>query len=151
STHPRLFSRFALDPAGRFVPGGRRDRYCVIVDSHETLSVREAADQFIAIPEAAEVDALWTLRALTKGVTLDPDAVEEQTGIALSLWQALTDTIRAARYGALFYGVGAANTPTGRTIAHGIHSWIRDLNATTRFVCLPLSPAGANRVGARNV
>jgi formylmethanofuran dehydrogenase subunit B len=150
-THPRLFSRYALDPAGQFIPGGRLDRYCVVVDDRETQTVREAADQFIAIPETAEVDALWTLRALTKGVSLDPHAVETQTEIDLSTWQALTDRIRAARYGALFYGVGEGSTPAARIIVHGIHSWIRDLNATTRFVCLPLSPARGNGVGARNV
>jgi formylmethanofuran dehydrogenase subunit B len=150
-THPRLFSRYALDPPGEFIPGGRSDRYCVIVDHRETESVREVADQFIAIKEEGELAALWTVRALVKGVVLDPEAVEAQTGIPLETWQGLIDRIRAARYGVVFYGVGRAETRSAHVVALGIHSLTRDLNATTRFVCQPLSPGSANAVGARNL
>ena len=31
-THPRHFSRYSLEPRGRFVPGGRADRTLVVVD-----------------------------------------------------------------------------------------------------------------------
>src|SRR5262249_1631903 len=86
-SHPRLFSRYALDTAGSFIPAGRSDRYCVIVDDRETQSVREAADQFIGINEGGEFEALWTLRALAKGVALDPGSVESGTGIVLETWQ----------------------------------------------------------------
>ena len=80
-SHPRLFSRYALEPAGSFIPGGRSDRYCVIVDDRETESVREAADQFIAIRAGGELDALWTLRALANGVAVDAEDVESETGV----------------------------------------------------------------------
>ena len=66
-SHPRLFERYALEPAGTFIPGGRSDRYCVIVDDRETESVREAADQFIAIRAGGELVALWTLRRWRRG------------------------------------------------------------------------------------
>jgi formylmethanofuran dehydrogenase subunit B len=149
-SHPRLFSRYALDPAGTFIPAGRSDRYCVIVDNRETQSVREAADQFIGIRDGGEFEALWTLRALARGVALDPETVESGTGILLETWQGLMDRMKAARYGLLIYGGGGERTPTGHLAAYGIHSLTRELNATTRFVCLPLSSGGSNRVGARN-
>jgi formylmethanofuran dehydrogenase subunit B len=36
-------------------------------------------------------------------------------------------------------------------VAHAIHALVRDMNGTTRFACMPVSPHGVNLVGARNV
>jgi formylmethanofuran dehydrogenase subunit B len=143
-SHPRLFSRYALDPVGAFLPGGRGDRYCVIVDVQETRSVQEAADQFLAIKEGGEVEALWALRALGKGIALDAEAVESATGIRLEDWRGLVERMQAARYGIVFYSPAPV-------VAHAIHALVRDLNAITRFACMPVSTDGTNLVGARNV
>ena len=45
-SHPRHLSRYSLEPAGQFVPRGREDRYCVVVDESETATAL-VADQFI--------------------------------------------------------------------------------------------------------
>ena len=66
-SHPRHLSRYSLEPAGLFVPRGREDRFCVVVDVRETATAR-IADQFLAIKPGKEFEALWTLRALAKGV-----------------------------------------------------------------------------------
>ena len=71
-SHPRLLDRYVLGTRRTFLPGGRSDRFCVFVDIRETESVQETADEFIAIKEEAPFEALWTLRALAKGVELDP-------------------------------------------------------------------------------
>ena len=72
-SHPRHLSRYSLEPAGLFVPRGRQDRYCVVVDVRETATA-QVADQFIAIKPGKEFEALWALRALAKGVELDAAA-----------------------------------------------------------------------------
>jgi formylmethanofuran dehydrogenase subunit B len=149
-SHPRLFSRYALDPKGEFLPGGRGDRYCVIVDVHETKSVREAADEFIAINEDGSFEALWTLRALAKDVELDATQVETATGVPLATWRKLMDRMKAARYGVLFYAAEALTPSRGHAVAHAVHSLIRDVNAHTRFVGMPLGGPG-NEAGAHNV
>jgi formylmethanofuran dehydrogenase subunit B len=149
-SHPRLLSRYVLDPAGTFLPGGRGDRYCAVVDVRETRTAREAADQLIQIEEGGELDALWGLRALAKGVALDPGDVEHATGAPLETWKALMDRMTSAKYGVLFYGMGRGDGRPVRSIAHAAHSLVRDMNALTRFVCLPL-PGAANLAGARNV
>jgi formylmethanofuran dehydrogenase subunit B len=143
-SHPRLLSRYALDPMGDFVPGGRSDRYCVIVDVRETWSVREVADQFLAIKEDGEVEALWALRALAKGIELDAEAVQSATGVPLEAWRDLLERMKAARYGVLFYGPAPL-------VSHAVHSLTRDLHEFTRFTCMPVTPFGPNLVGARNV
>jgi formylmethanofuran dehydrogenase subunit B len=150
-SHPRLFSRYALDPTGYFVPGGRSDRFCVVIDVNQTRSAREVANQFLSIKEDGEIEALWTLRALARGVELDPVAVESGTEVPLETWRGLVGRMTAARYGVIFYGTGGANGRRGSLIARGIHSLTRELNATTRFVCLPLASCDGRDTGARNV
>ncbi len=149
-SHPRLFSRYALDPVGTFLPGGRGDRYCAIVNVRESRSVQEVADQFIAIKEEGEAEALWILRALALGISLDPAAVESATGARLATWEGLMDRMKAARYGALFYEAGHSVNGRRLSIPHAIHSLVRDMNALTRFVAMPLGGPG-NLAGARNV
>lgn len=143
-SHPRLFSRYALDPDGLFVPAGRGDRYCAVVDDRETRSAREAADQFLAIRPEGEVEALWALRALAAGIEVEAEVIESATGIPLATWQGLMERMKAARYGVVFYHVDGL-------AAHAVHSLTRDMNGLTRFVCVPLPPSGSNLVGARNV
>ena len=59
---PRHMSRYSLDAPSLFLPRGRADRYCVVVDVEETATSR-VADRFIAIKAGREFEALWTLRA----------------------------------------------------------------------------------------
>ncbi len=69
-SHPRHFTKYSLMPKGMFLPNGRKDRTCVIVDVRRTKSAK-AADIFIQIKPRSDFEALWTLRALAKGVELD--------------------------------------------------------------------------------
>jgi formylmethanofuran dehydrogenase subunit B len=149
-SHPRLLDRYVLATIGTFLPGGRSDRYCVFVDIRETMSVQETADEFIAIKKDARFTALWTLRALAKGVELDPAQIETATGAPLATWQRLMDRMKAARYGVMIYSTGDEGPCGGQMVAHAAHSLARDLNAYTRFVLMPLGGSG-NHAGAQNV
>ena len=51
-----------------------------------------------------EFEALWTLRALAKGVELDDALIEAETGVPLSTWRELMDRMKRARYGVIFFG-----------------------------------------------
>jgi formylmethanofuran dehydrogenase subunit B len=64
-THPRHLERYSADPVGRFVPGGRRDRYVVVVDERETETAK-VADRFIRVEPGRHWDALWRLRMLVR-------------------------------------------------------------------------------------
>ena len=79
-THPRHTSRYSLSPRGTFVPRGRDDRTCIVVDVHQTETA-DLADQFVRIKPGSEFESLWTLRALAKEVDLDPDQIEANTGV----------------------------------------------------------------------
>lgn len=148
-SHPRHFTKYSLMPKGMFVPNGRKDRTCVIVDVRKTKSAK-AADIFVQIKPRKDFEALWTLRALAKGLELDADQVERETGVALSVWQDLCDRMKSAKFGVIFFGMGLTMTRGKHANSEGILALTRDLNQYTRFVCKPNRGHG-NVTGADNV
>jgi formylmethanofuran dehydrogenase subunit B len=149
ATHPRHFARFSLTATGTFVPHGRADRYCVVVDNRKTATACQA-DRFIAITPGKDFEALWTLRALVKGIELDANEVSVQTGVPLAVWQELVDHMKRARYGALFFGMSLPADVDRHLTSHAVLSLVRDLNAHARFVCQVMR-GGGNATGADNV
>ena len=83
-SHPRHFTKYSLMPKGMFLPNGRKDRTCVIVDVRRTKSAK-AADIFLQIKPRKDFEALWTLRALAKGSNVDPATSSGETGVPLAV------------------------------------------------------------------
>ncbi|MCA9230975.1 MAG: formylmethanofuran dehydrogenase subunit B [Planctomycetales bacterium] len=148
-SHPRHFTKYSLMPKGMFVPNGRKDRTCVIVDVRKTKSAK-AADIFLQIKPRKDFEALWTLRALAKGIELDARQVESETGIELSVWQDLMDRMKAAKFGVIFFGMGLTMTRGKHANSEALLALTRDLNAYTRFTAKPNRGHG-NVTGADNV
>ncbi len=148
-SHPRHFTKYSLMPKGMFVPRGRKDRTCVVVDVRRTKSAK-AADIFIQIKPRRDFEALWTLRALAKGLPLDPQQVLDDTGVPLETWDDLMRRMKQARFGVIFFGMGLTMTRGKHLNSEALLALTRDLNAYTRFVCKPNRGHG-NVTGADNV
>jgi formylmethanofuran dehydrogenase subunit B len=148
-TLPRHFERYSLEPEGVFVPQGRAGRHVVLVDEHKT-ETSEVADEFISIAADKDFEALWTLRALAKGVELDAEQVLQSTGIALARWQGLMERMKKARFGAIFFDGRALQRSGGHLCADAAWGLVKDLNDHTRFVGRPMRDGG-NLAGADNV
>jgi formylmethanofuran dehydrogenase subunit B len=148
-SHPRHFTKYSLMPKGMFLPNGRKDRTCVIVDVRRTKSAK-AADIFVQIKPRKDFEALWALRALAKGIELDPEEVERETGQPLSLWQDLMDRMKRAKFGVIFFGMGLTMTRGKHANSEALLALTRDMNKYTRFVCKPNRGHG-NVTGADNV
>lgn len=148
-SHPRHFTKYSLTPKGMFLPRGRKDRTCVLVDVRKTKSAN-AADIFLRIKPRKDFEALWTLRALAKGLNLDPRVVEEETGVPLSAWQDLMDRMKQARFGVFLFGMGLTMTRGKHLNTEALLALTRDMNAFTRFVAKPMRGHG-NVTGADNV
>lgn len=148
-SHPRHFTRYSLMPKGLFTPKGRKDRTCVVVDVRKTKSAK-AADTFIQIKPRKDFEALWTLRALSQGIELDPETVEEETGSPLSVWQDLMEKMKAAKFGVFFFGMGLTMTRGKHCNLEALLALTRDMNAHTRFVAKANRGHG-NVSGADNV
>ena len=148
-SHPRHAERYSLDPVGIFVPGGRANRTCVVVDVQRTATA-ERADIFLQIEPGHDFEALWVLRALAKGLELEAAAVASETGVPLSAWQDLMARMKRAHFGVIFFGLGLAMTRGRYLNGEAVLALTRDMNAFTRFVCLPMRGKG-NVAGADNV
>lgn len=144
-THPRHTSRYALHPAGKFTPRGRRDRTMVLVDVEETATAKDA-DQFFRIREGTDFEALSAMVALLRGQPVDERRVAE-TGFTVAQLRALLEQMKAARFGALFFGLGLAATRGGHGNVGAAYRLAMELNAFTKFVALPMRQHG-NLVGS---
>jgi formylmethanofuran dehydrogenase subunit B len=149
ANQPRLLSRYTVDPAGLFVPGGRSGRYVVVVDVRPTAT-SERADLFLQIKPQADFECLWTLRSLARGLMPTADSVLAQTGIELSIWQSLMERMKVANYGALLFGMGLMQTRGYRNNCEALLQLARDLNRHARFVCRSVRQRG-NVTGADKV
>ncbi len=148
-SHPRHFTRYSLMPKGMFVPNGRKDRTCVVIDVRKTKSAN-TADIFIQLKPRSDFEALWTLRALAAGVDLDPEKVLADTGVEFAVWQDLMDRMKGSRFGVIFFGMGLTMTRGKHANTEALLALTRDMNQHTRFVCKPNRGHG-NVTGADNV
>jgi formylmethanofuran dehydrogenase subunit B len=147
-SHPRHWSRYSTMPKGLFVPNGRKDRTVVLVDVRRSKSAA-AADLFIQIKPRKDFEALWILRALVKGLDVDPAAADD-TGVALSVWQDLAQRMKRCRFGVLFFGMGLSMTRGKHLNVEAALHLSQDLNRFTRFYAQPMRGHG-NVTGADNV
>ncbi len=148
-SHPRHFTKYSLMPKGQFLPNGRKDRTCVIVDVRKTKSAK-AADIHLQIRPRKDFEALWILRAIVGGIDVDPKIVEQETGIEIERWQDLADRMKSAKFGVIFFGMGLTMTRGKHANSEALLALTRDLNQYTRFVCKPNRGHG-NVTGADNV
>jgi formylmethanofuran dehydrogenase subunit B len=146
-THPRHLERYATDPVGRFVPGGRRDRYVVVVDERETETAK-LADRFIRVEPGRHWEALWELRMLVRGMepggsegVQEGESKNHPTGVSTPpLPQSPTSTLsdlaarmKTCRCGIIFFGTGITRDPLAHRTVEALLQLVTDLNEYTRF------------------
>lgn len=148
-SHPRHFTKYSLMPKGEFVPRGRKDRYAVLVDVRKTKSAK-AVDLFLQVKPRSDFELAWALRALARGV--EPDrSVEQKTGIPLETLREMMDRMKAARFGAILFGMGLTMTRGKHLNSEAVLALARDMNTFgNRWVAKPMRGHG-NVTGADNV
>lgn len=147
-SHPRHAERYAVAPEGRFVDGGRAGR-TVIVVVDESTTVGLVADEVLRVPASGLTTCLRVLSALVRGVPVEPSEVEQACGVPLEAIARLAERMRAARYGAFFYGPTRGRSGGAAAVEAALRL-VRDLNMFTHFAALtmggPGNPAGAEAV-----
>ena len=143
--HPRHFTKYTLIPKGRFVPEGRKGRTMVLVDIRETPSAK-AADIFLQIRPGKDFEVVTTLRALIKDQRVDAERVAE-TGLTVEQLQDFAARMKRARFGVLFFGMGVSMTRGKHMNSASLLMLTAELNAFTKFVCMPMRGHG-NVTGA---
>ena len=128
-THPRHMQRL-VDAGGLAVPEGRAGRHVVVVDSQRTVTA-DRADQFLQAEAGSDLEIFSALRLLLTGRQLRTRPVG---GLPQDVLQQLADRMKAARYGAVFFGVSIAQGRCGHATVEALLRLVTDLNQWTRFV-----------------
>ena len=147
TTHPRHLERYSVDPAGRFIPDGRRSRFVVVADTIRTASA-EAADLFIPLESGRHFEALWALRAMVQGSL--PDG-SECDGAPVPLLAELAGRMKSSRCGVMFFGVGLARGESGHCNVQALLQLVTDLNGPGRRWYAMRMRVQGNVVGADSV
>ncbi|HYO26251.1 MAG TPA: hypothetical protein VEQ85_15025 [Lacipirellulaceae bacterium] len=132
TTHPRHMERFASRAGQR-----------VLAVTAWPSPTAALAHEYLLVPESLALSAVSVLRAVLRGVPLDPDRVEEHTGSSLEVWQRLAEQLLAARYLAIFAEGDDAQ-------AEALTALVDDLHQRTRAALVPLGKP-YNAVGAAQV
>ena len=141
--YPRYTSRYAPDPVGLFVPGGRRGRVVVAVDVGTARGPADA-DLRLTIEATDERDVIDALRASLAGRAPagppDPRVAD------------LARTLSTAHYAVIVYDAEPAAQPDARSRgrAEALTALGQQLNATIRASVMGLR-GGGNRSGAEAV
>ncbi|MCA9230981.1 MAG: formylmethanofuran dehydrogenase subunit B [Planctomycetales bacterium] len=144
-SHPRHIERY-VEASGMFVPGGRADRFLVVVDCQRTAT-SDIADQFLQVDPGTDFEVLWALRMILKGATPSEDIVG---GVPLQQLIQLAQTMRTCRYGAMFFGLGLTKASVPHVNVEALLRLVTDLNSHTRWIArrmrIPGDVAGADSV-----
>lgn len=153
TTHPRHFERYSLNCQGRFVPRGRADRTCIVIDSRHTPTA-DQADLFLQIAPGSQDAAIAALRAISNGVDPpDDDTLHQQTSVPGADWRALISRLKRARYSAIFFDRATFVANARETSSESLEAFlslVRDLNRHTHCVALTVGAAG-NAAGIEQV
>jgi formylmethanofuran dehydrogenase subunit B len=130
-THPRHMERYSTDAIGRWIPGGRADRFVVVVDERETETAKRA-DLFVQVPAGQNWEALWTLRLLCKSpVSREPQASDDLHPSPLLF--GFAERILKARCGVFFFGSGLVRGRLAHRTVEALLQLVADLNDRGRF------------------
>jgi formylmethanofuran dehydrogenase subunit B len=143
--HPRHFSKYTITQKGKFIPEGRKGRTMVNVDIRETPTSK-AADIFLQIKPGKDFELGTVLRALMKNQPVD-EARAAEIGVPLERLQDLVDRMKRAKFGVIFFGMGLSMTRGKHMNSAGILNLAAEMNAFTKFVCMPMRGHG-NVTGA---
>ena len=143
--HPRHFSKYTITQKGKFIPEGRKGRTMVNVDIRETPTSK-AADIFLQIKPGKDFELGTVLRALMKNQPVDEERAAE-IGVPLERLQDLVNRMKRAKFGVIFFGMGLSMTRGKHMNSAGILNLAAEMNAFTKFVCMPMRGHG-NVTGA---
>jgi formylmethanofuran dehydrogenase subunit B len=128
------------------VPGGKKDRKIVVVDVRETRTAR-MADKFVKVDHNKDFELLLTLRALIRGEKI---ILEEVAGVPMSDIEELAETMKTAKFGVVFFGLGLTQSEGRHMNIDAAVGLVAELNRKTKFVLTPMrghyNVAGANSV-----
>ena len=141
--YPRFLSRYALEPVGTQVPGGRAGRFAIAVNIGADKG-SSGADLTITLEPSEEIAALSLMRA----AVLERPTHDPSPNLAKAV--GLVGRLTGARYSVVVHDAEPTAEPRNPLRAEGLIALVQALNGPTRAALSSLR-AGGNRVGAESV
>jgi formylmethanofuran dehydrogenase subunit B len=133
--HPRHSLRYSSNSCGKFTPQGREGRKIIVVDVRETRTSKNA-DKFARIAPGSDYEVISALRMLLAGKgDIVPDEVG---GVPKADLADLADMLKAAKFGAVFFGLGITHSRGRYKNIDNALSLVAELNSHTKFVIMPM-------------
>lgn len=133
--HPRHMGRYSVFARGFFSEKGRKGRKIIVVDVRKTETAN-VADEYIQVQQGSDYLVLSALRAILAGhADIVPDAVG---GVPKEQLVKLTETLKAARFGAIFFGMGLTQSRGRYKNIDNAISLTTELNSFTKYVIMPM-------------
>ncbi|NHJ14583.1 MAG: formylmethanofuran dehydrogenase subunit B [Candidatus Thorarchaeota archaeon] len=144
AAHPRHIPHYIRQP-GEYVTDPKEGRKIWLVDIRATTTAR-MVDKFIMIKPGTDFEVLLALRALIRGIRLD---VSEVGGIGIVELEKMAETMKSAKYGVLFFGLGLTQSRGRHRNIDAAIRLIQDLNSHTKWTMMPMrghyNVSGANK------
>ena len=134
NAHPRHLSRYTTYPRGWFRQRGRFDRTLVTWDP-KFSDTAKLSDTWIPFEENGDYEFVNAIRAVLKGKKLKKDVI---AGIPKEDIYELTEKMKNAQFGALFFGLGLTHTLSKQRNIDIAISLVQDLNKYSKWVLLPM-------------
>ncbi|MCZ7398084.1 MAG: formylmethanofuran dehydrogenase subunit B [Candidatus Methanoperedens sp.] len=133
--HPRHMGRYSVFAKGFFSEKGRKGRKIIVVDVRKTETAN-IADEYIQVAQGSDYLVLSALRAILSGhADVVPAAVG---GVSKEQLSKLVDTMKTARFGAVFFGMGLTQSKSRYKNIDNAISLITELNSFTKYVIMPM-------------
>ncbi len=145
--HPRHMGRYSTFAKGFFSEKGRKGRKIIVVDVRKT-DTANIADEYVEVQQGSDYLVVSALRAILAGhADIVPDAVG---GVPKEKLVKVVDTLKAAKFGAIFFGMGLTQSKSRYKNIDNAISLTMELNSFTKYVITPMrghyNVAGFNQV-----
>jgi formylmethanofuran dehydrogenase subunit B len=133
--HPRHMGRYSVFAKGLFQEKGRKGRKVIVVDVRKTETAA-MADEFVQVQQGSDYLVISALRAILSG---QADVVPESVGgVPKEQLAKLVDTLKAAKFGGVFFGMGLTQSISRYKNIDNAISLITELNSFTKYVITPM-------------
>lgn len=133
--HANHMRRYSYLAKGFFTAAGKKEKTLIVFDVRETRSAR-MADIFIQVKPGTDYLILSALRAIIAG---EKDVIpDEVAGVPKEKLVETAETMRNARFGILFFGLGLTHSRGQHNNVVNAIQLTEDLNAYTKFVIMPM-------------
>lgn len=133
--HPRHMGRYSVFAKGFFSDKGRKGRKVIVMDVRKTETAA-MADEYVQVKQGSDYLVVSALRAILSGhAEVVPDTVG---GVAKDQLVKIVDTLKTAKFGAIFFGMGLTQSISRYKNIDNAISLTTELNSFTKYVIMPM-------------